>query len=550
MSPSSSSLSPEVIIASSLAAVVLSAYTINSIFFETSSSKKKLRQWNNNNNNNKKRSGDSNDNDNSTPVELPPHVTSMIPYVGSGIEMGQQGITTFIRKYGNKLQSPVFTATILGNRCLFINDPELLTVVYKPSLSSSKSKKLDDLSLQKKFMSNALGMTDTELAESTDPVPLKATVQQYHKHLFKGEWLEVSISKVQESFRTLVIPSIEDTITNETSSSTATATTIKQDLYRFVQSAIFKASVGPFFSPLLATDEAVQAFRDFDKGVTLLFEGGTVPQFVTRVARAGRTELLKILQTDEFWNTAAPLMTERKTTGYITGTALDKGNLGLLWASSGNSAPAVFWAFAHLINDRKAWDACYEQVKSVAKTGPDHVFTLDELDQLTCLQSAFWEALRMYHGAFTSRVVVDDFVLETNADTNGNKGKRKFLIEKDTQVMSFWDILHSDPDIFEDPYEFKYDRFLNNDKPSDFSYRSGSKLSHSPMMAFGGGQHLCPGRKFISYENRLLMAMMMMHFDLRLAENETIPPINLAVQGVGVSQPKNDVVVEVTRRSM
>ena len=112
------------------------------------------------------------------------------------------------------------------------------------------------------------------------------------------------------------------------------------------------------------------------------------------------------------------------------------------------------------------------------------------------------------------------------------------------------DILHSDPDIFEDPHEFKYDRFLNKDKPSDFSYRSGSKLSHSPMMAFGGGQHLCPGRKFISYENRLLMAMMMLHFDVRLAGNETIPPINLAVQGVGVSQPKNDVVVEVTRRSM
>jgi hypothetical protein len=248
--------------------------------------------------------------------------------------MGRQGITTFIRKYGNKLQSPVFTATILGKRCLFINDPELLTVVFKPSLSTKK--KLDDISLQKKFMSNALGMTDTELAENTDRVTMKAVIQQYHKHLFKGEWLEVSISKAQESFRNFVIPSIDDriTTTTETAATTTTTTTttslslsIQQDLYRFVQSAIFKASVGPFFSPLLATDEAVQAFRDFDDGVTLLFEGGTVPQFVTRVARAGRDKLLKLLQTDEFWNTAAPLMTERKTAGYVTGTALDKGNV-------------------------------------------------------------------------------------------------------------------------------------------------------------------------------------------------------------------------------
>ena len=327
--------SPDIIFATTLAVVALSAaYTVNNTsIFSSSSTKKKLKKWNDSSTNDDSTAATTTTSTTTCPaaVEVPPHVTSMIPYVGSGIEMGRQGITTFIRKYGNKLQSPVFTATILGKRCLFINDPELLTVVFKPSLSSKK--KLDDLSLQKKFMSNALGMTDTELAENTDRVTMKAVIQQYHKHLFKGEWLEVSISKAQESFRNFVIPSIDDRITNKTetgratSSSSSSSLSIQQDLYRFVQSAIFKASVGPFFSPLLATDEAVQAFRDFDDGVTLLFEGSTVPQFVTRVARAGRDKLLKLLQTDEFWNTAAPLMTERKTAGYVTGTALDKGNV-------------------------------------------------------------------------------------------------------------------------------------------------------------------------------------------------------------------------------
>jgi Cytochrome P450 len=119
--------------------------------------------------------------------------------------------------------------------------------------------------------------------------------------------------------------------------------------------------------------------------------------------------------------------------------------LGLLWASSGNSVPAVFWTFLHLINDRNAWNACYEQVQGIAKTS-DHMFTLEELDQLTCLQSAFWEALRLYHGAFTSRVVVDDFLLDATTTTPDNqpdeqqnqKVMKKFLIEKDTQIMSFW----------------------------------------------------------------------------------------------------------------
>jgi cholesterol 7alpha-monooxygenase len=116
-------------------------------------------------------------------------------------------------------------------------------------------------------------------------------------------------------------------------------------------------------------------------------------------------------------------------------------------------------------------------------------------------------------------------------------------------LLNHRDILHSDPDIFENPQDFIYDRFLNKDKPNDFSYASGAPLTHQPVMAFGGGQHLCPGRKFIAYENRLLLAMMMLNFDIVLAEKETIPSINTDVQGIGVSQPKNDVIVEIKRRT-
>jgi hypothetical protein len=295
-------------------AAIASAYTMSTILdfgnCSLRSSSKKLRKYND---------------DASISIERPPHVASMIPYVGSAIEMGQ-GITQFIRKYATKLQSPVFTATIMGKRCLFIADPELLTVVYKPSLSSQKNKKLDDISLQKQFMTNALGMTQDEVAAATSPMIFKEGLKQYHKHLFKGEWLEISIAKVQDMFRTVVIPALDD----ETATTTTGTTTEpkQQPLYRFVQSAVFKASVGPFFSPTLATDDAVKAFQDFDEGTTLLFQDG-IPSFVTRVARAGRERLLKLLRTDEFWDTAAPLMVERKESKKITGTVLDKANVRL-----------------------------------------------------------------------------------------------------------------------------------------------------------------------------------------------------------------------------
>jgi cytochrome P450 len=222
----------------------------------------------------------------------------------------------------------------------------------------------------------------------------------------------------------------------------------------------------------------------------------------------------------------------------VSPSALDKANLGLLFASVGNSAPAVFWTLCRLLDDAESWNACRAQVEQVVARRNDEMrtrFSLDDLDQMTLLQSAFWETLRLHSGNFTARRVVEGFELDTR--------EGKYWIEKGSKLMSFWDVLHSDPDIFDNPDQFQYNRFVNPEQV--FTYKSGKKLTHAPVMSFGGGSHLCPGRKFIGYEVRLFLAMLMLNFDMRLAEGETRPGIDLVMQGVGISHPDRDPKVEI-----
>jgi len=450
-----------------------------------------------------------------------PHVFSMIPYVGSAIDMGKQGVTAFIRKNSQALQnSPLFTATIVGDKCVFLADPQLLTMVFRPKYSRN----LDNLTVQKDFAKTVLTMNSQESDQTFDKNLNKVSSKQYHQFLFKGEELERSITSVQETFHRDVMPSL---VSNETEWTS-------HELYRMVATAVFKATMGPVVSQAFSNDECYELLHNFDKGVIPIYNG--FPEFMTRPARDARDRLLDLLMSDDSWKTASPLFQARRANLGISNAALSKSNLGLLWASVGNSIPAIFWMVLLLTEHPEAWETCRKQVEQVVASRKKAdsnrtVFTLDELDKLTYIESAFWEALRMYQANFTPRTATEDFIFET--------GSQNYLIEKGTKIMVWWNVLHSDPGVFEKPEEYRFDRFVGKSK-TDFSFADGKPLTHEPVIPFGGGEHLCPGRKFVSYEARLFVAMLMQNFDIQLLAGETRPETDPAMVGIGVSQPTRD----------
>lgn len=490
----------------------------------------------------------------------PPHVRSYLPYIGSAIEMGA-GITDFIKNKSKQLNNtPIFTATILGDHCIFIADSEYITTVFKPKYT----KYLDALSLQKDFSTSVLTYTSQDIQEGFSINNNKIANKQFHQYLFKKEELEKSMNKAQESFLKF-LPQLTST----------DKTWTQHNLFDFVVTSVVKATLGPLLSDHLAQDIFMPDFQTFDKGIIPLFN--KMPNILTKNVRNARDKLMKEVQSDDFWKYASSWMKARRET-FGAKTFFNKSNTGILWASVGNSgkfqwiyivlfidfllvctkhkdisnshhppfptytAPAIFWTTLLLIEHPEAFKACRKQVDEVVakRTSKSDYFTIEELDQLTFLDSALTEALRMYQGNFTPRLVIEDFILETT--------QQKFLIKKGSKIMTWWGVLHNDPDIFDKPNEFRYDRFVNT-KRTDFSYKSGKTLTHDPVIAFGGGEHLCPGRKFISYEARLFLAQLLQNFDMKMADGETRPGIDLTMMGIGVTHPDKDPKVEIRCRS-
>ena len=73
-----------------------------------------------------------------------------------------------------------------------------------------------------------------------------------------------------------------------------------------------------------------------------------------------------------------------------------------------------------------------------------------------------------------------------------------------------------DPELYPDPDTFDAHRFLRKREAGD---KSSQFVQSSPgYHVFGGGRHICPGRFFASNELKLVMAHVLLKYDIRLAE--------------------------------
>mmetsp|Transcript_18345 Transcript_18345/g.25239 ORF Transcript_18345/g.25239 Transcript_18345/m.25239 type:complete len:515 (-) Transcript_18345:520-2064(-) len=468
-------------------------------------------------------------------VILPPHVQSYIPVLGSALEMGK-GIRAFITKYGERFCAPVFTAKIGSDHCLFIADPDHVTMVYR------YHKYLDDLALQKIFVRNVIGVTSPEDFEEMFHSDKNLAVPKlYHTHLFTDVELNKTIGGAQEIFQDLIPKMVNEQKAGEW---------CQHKLFDMVREYVFKASVAFLISKHLASDEASQLFKTFDKGIPLMFGGA--PSFLTKNYSNARQTLVDMIYDPNFLNMGSDLMVARRALGFSENVYV-RGSLGLLFASVGNSIPAVFWCIYHIVADPEAYQAIQGEIEDVlnSRSGGndrDEPFTLEELSKMVLVKSAFTEALRLYQGAFTAREATTDFVFDPK-----KPGQPKYLIKEGTKVMAFVATMHHDPDVFTDPLKYQYDRFApkmgSDGKMIPATFTKNGKQVTEPVRAFGGGSHLCPGRKFISCEAQAFIALLLSRFDLRLMSSESSPQIDYSSQGVGISHPDRDPTIEVRLRA-
>lgn len=227
-------------------------------------------------------------------------------------------------------------------------------------------------------------------------------------------------------------------------------------------------------------------------------------------------------------------------------------NLSVVWGSVANTMPSAFWLLYYIICDENAKKAILTEVQNVIskrqKGEEMEPFTIDELDQMISIQSAFTETLRLRSESLIARDVAEDCVLDLKIP-----GTEQYCLRKGSRVVIYPSMLHYDDSVFEDPESFRWDRFLPNRSGEKPIFKKNGKVIATPVKAFGGGASMCPGRKFASIEVKSFVAILFRQFELSIQPiaGGSMPPspkVDSSRVGLGIVLPIDDILVEFRKR--
>ncbi|CAG9942697.1 unnamed protein product [Clonostachys rosea f. rosea IK726] len=174
-----------------------------------------------------------------------------------------------------------------------------------------------------------------------------------------------------------------------------------------------------------------------------------------------------------------------------------------------------------------------------ALAASDGVFTSLAMQNMKKLDSFLREVLRYYPISTTSfqRKVLKPFTL-----SNGTTIPAGIIIEIPAAGVS------GDPSIFPDPEVFDALRFYKL-RQSKSKAESGAKAAETvansqfvsvsaSSLTFGYGKHACPGRFFAANEIKMILATILLHYDIKLPDGVTERYPNLEMGAQSLPDPK------------
>lgn len=88
-------------------------------------------------------------------------------------------------------------------------------------------------------------------------------------------------------------------------------------------------------------------------------------------------------------------------------------------------------------------------------------------------------------------------------------------------ALPVYEINH-DPDVYEDPDVFDPWRFLKMRKAGQMNKYYFAYVSEQTL-AFGSGNHACPGRGFADQQIKLMLLYLLTHYDMKWPEGKSHP---------------------------
>jgi cytochrome P450 len=318
---------------------------------------------------------------------------------------------------------------------------------------------------------------------------------------------------------------------------TATSGAWREDtLHRWANEHVFAAGADALFGDGAYDERLKQAYTVVDRRFGLLAMG--VPAWLITGARRAQRELAECVAVKR--PNAAQLLRERDA--LFEPHALDpaiRGHFdsGLMWAAQTNTISAAFWTILHVLRDPRARAAIHDEVRAIVGDEPPtapgaRLFSKAELKSMVKLESAIDEVNRLTTSPLVPRRALRDVMLTLH------DGRRIQVFEGE-DLMLFTPSAHYDPDIYESPNEFRFDRFLADEGGAKQWHKDGQRV-HFFLMPFGGGKSMCPGRFFAINEFKITVATLLAWFDIELLSND-VPGFDLSRTGFGTYAPDRDV---------
>ncbi|CAA7022400.1 unnamed protein product [Microthlaspi erraticum] len=175
--------------------------------------------------------------------------------------------------------------------------------------------------------------------------------------------------------------------------------------------------------------------------------------------------------------------------------------LDLLVAGTDSTMHAIEWTMAEIINNPNVLDKLREEIDSVVRK--TRLIQETDLPNLLYLQAVVKEGLRLHPEApvmlrvFQERCEIKGFYIQ----------------EKTTLVVNLYAIMR-DPELWEDPEEFKPERFLKSSKSGQ--EEEIVREEHLKYIPFGSGRRGCPGSNLGYVSLGTAIGVMVQCFDWRI----------------------------------
>lgn len=170
-------------------------------------------------------------------------------------------------------------------------------------------------------------------------------------------------------------------------------------------------------------------------------------------------------------------------------------------AGTDTAALTTEWALAELINHPNMMEKAREEIKAIV--GNDRIVEESDLINLPYLQAIIKETLRIHP---TGPLIVRESTEICNI--------MGYDIPEKTQLfVNVWSI-GRDPNYWDNPLEFKPERFTSEDGSGNLDIRG----QHFQLIPFGSGRRSCPGTSLALQVVQTNLAVMIQCFDWKVNE--------------------------------